>query len=289
MIKNILVPASGSPTDREVFGAALMLARTLGAHLAFVHVRIPAADAAARAPHVDFCVGQALADALHHLSEEEARLAKAAFEHFNEFCGKNALPVISEPRPSDAVSASWNQLADRTEGRLTILARHSDLVVLGRPKRVDYMPSRLIEDLLMTCGRPLLIAPDSKPKQLTGTVAVGWKETPEAARALTAAMPILQAAQRVLVLGVAENEQAVAGSLDDLVRQLRWHGIDAQSRAIARKTGKAAVELPQAAAELQADLLVVGGFGRGPLRELVFGGVTRSLIDQAPCAVFMLH
>jgi len=289
LIKNILVPASGSPTDRGVFGAALALARPLGAHLAFLHVRIPTAEAAARAPHVDLCMGQGLTDALDHLSEEEARLAMTAFQHFNEFCRKNALPVITDPKPSDAVSAGWNQVTGHTEARLAILARHSDLVVLGRPKRVDYMPGRLIENLLMNCGRPLLIAPDSAPKQLTGTVAVGWKETPEAARALTAAMPILQAAQRVVVLGVAENDQAVAGSLDDLVRQLRWHGIDAQSRVIARKAGKAAVELPQAAAELQADLLVVGGFGRGPLRELVFGGVTRSLIDQAPCAVFMLH
>ena len=289
MIKNILVTASGSPADRGVFGAALALARPLGAHLAFLHVRIPAAEAAARAPHVDFCMGQALTQALEHLSEEEARLAKMAFQHYDEFCRKYALPLVAEPTRSDAVSAGWIQLTDHAEARLAIFARHSDLVVLGRPKRVDYLPGRLIENLLMNCGRPLLIAPDSPPKRLTGTVAVGWKETPEAARALTAAMPILRAAQRVVLLGVTENEQAVAGSLDDLVHQLRWHGIAAQSRVIARKTGNAAVELPQAAAELQADLLVVGGFGRGPLRELIFGGVTRSLIDEAPFAVFMLH
>ena len=88
MIKNILVTASGSSTDRGVFGAALALARPLGAHLAFLHVRIPTAEAAARAPHVDFCMGQALTQALDHLSEEEARLAKTAFSTTTSSAGR---------------------------------------------------------------------------------------------------------------------------------------------------------------------------------------------------------
>ena len=58
---------------------------------------------------------------------------------------------------------------------------------------------------------------------------------------------------------------------------------------IAEKAAGAAAQLPIAAADLQADLLVVGGFGRGPLRELLFGGVTRSLLESAELPVFMLH
>lgn len=289
MIKNILVPASGSPTDQAVFGSALALARPFGAHLSCLHVQLSTAEAAPRAPHVDFCMGPALSDALLRLNEEQAQLSSAALLHFKQFCARNNVALVSEPKPSTLVTASWREETDHAAARLMLHARHSDAVVLGRPHRNDYLPRQFIEDLLMGCGRPVLIAPESPPQRLTGTVAVGWKETPEAARALTAAMPILRKAKRVVLLHMTEQESSADSNLDDLARQLGWHGIDAEAHVLARKTGPAAVELPLAAAEFNADLLVVGGFGRGPLRELVFGGVTRSLIDQAELAVFMLH
>jgi nucleotide-binding universal stress UspA family protein len=93
----------------------------------------------------------------------------------------------------------------------------------------------------------------------------------------------------VVLVGIAEDGCAMPQTLDHLVRQLAWHGIVAESRVITDKTTSAAARLPLAAADLHADLLVVGGFGRGPLRELVFGGVTRSLIETAELPVFILH
>ncbi len=54
------------------------------------------------------------------------------------------------------------------------------------------MPYYLIETLLLGSGRPILIAPDSRPAQLSGTIVVGWQETPAAARALTAALPLMK-------------------------------------------------------------------------------------------------
>jgi hypothetical protein len=81
----------------------------------------------------------------------------------------------------------------------------------------------------------------------------------------------------VVLVGVAEDGYAMPQTLDHLVGQLAWHGIAAEACVITVKATGAAAELPIVAANLHADLLVVGGFGHGPLRELVFGGVTRSL------------
>jgi nucleotide-binding universal stress UspA family protein len=98
----------------------------------------------------------------------------------------------------------------------------------------------------------------------------------------------LELARRVVLVGVAEEGYTVPQTLQYLISQLAWHGIAAEPRVITGKAS-AATQLPIAAVDLQADLLVVGGFGHGPLRELVFGGVTRSLLEHAELPVFMLH
>ena len=274
MIKTILVPTSGSSTDESVFTTALALARPLTAHLGFYHVRLTTGEAAARAPHVAFCVGSGLTSALACLHEEEDLLAAAAAAHFKGFCKSRSVAVRSAPGFAETVSASWCEEIDSPATRLMFHARHSDLIVLGRPHHVDYMPSMLIEDLLLGSGRPIVIAPDSAPHGAIDTIMVGWKESPEAARALTAALPLLERAKKVVLVSVTEGVGVMPQTLKHLAWQLAWHGIAAESHLIEGKAGDAASLLSQAAAELQADLLVVGGYGHGPLREFVFGGAT---------------
>ncbi len=118
---------------------------------------------------------------------------------------------------------------------------------------------------------------------------MGWKETPEAARAVTAALPLLARARRVVLLGVTEDGKSSRAALDALARQMAWHGISAETYVIPEEEGPPRTQLLEAAVRLNADLLVVGGFGHSQLREQLFGGVTRSLIDEAPLPVFMLH
>jgi nucleotide-binding universal stress UspA family protein len=151
------------------------------------------------------------------------------------------------------------------------------------------MPYNLIEWLLMGSGRPILIAPDSEVTQVTGTVVVGWKETPEAVHALAAALPLLKRADRLVLVSVEEDQAAAIGALEHLAHQLQWHGIVADTTIYSGKSGPAAAQLNRVAGELHADLLVVGGYGHRPLREAVCGGVTRALIERADLPVFMIH
>ena len=209
--------------------------------------------------------------------------------HFKEFCKGNSVAVRSAPGFAETVSASWCEEIDSPASRLMLHARHSDLVVLARPHHVDYMPSMLIEDLLMGSGRPIVIAPESAPKGAIDTVVVGWKETPAAARALTAAMPLLERAKKVVLVSVTEDDSTVPQALKHLVWQLAWHGIAALTHIVRGKGGETPAVLAQAAAEFHGDLLVVGGYGHRPLREFVFGGVTQALIENAKLPVFMLH
>ena len=289
MIKTILVPTSGSSTDRSVFGTALALARPLAAHIEFLHVHLTPGVAALHTPHVGFLRGAAVGSALAALSREEDELSAHALAHFEEFCKEHRVLIRDAPKPAELVSARYSEEIDQPLARLLLQARHSDLVVLGRRRHRDHLQLGLIEELLSRCGRPVVVASDNPPQSAAGTIVVGWKETAEATRAVGAAMPLLRAASRVVLLAVREQGGASREQLEHLGRQLAWHGINAEVDIAGDASRPAAEQLALRASQLYADLLVVGAYGHGPLRERVFGGVTRALLVHADMPVFMMR
>ena len=222
-------------------------------------------------------------------SELAMKLSLGAAKRFEEFCKANKLPIQQIPNGTKGVSAEWTQETDQPEKLFMFHARHSDLVVLGRQHNHDLMPDRFIEWLLLGSGRPILIAPDSTAIKGIDTVVVGWKETPEAARALAASLPLLKHAERVVLVTVEENPSTTSEDLTHLAQQLTWNGIAAEVRFISGKSLQASRELPRVAQALSADLLIVGGYGHKPLREAVCGGVARSLIEGSALPVFLMH
>jgi nucleotide-binding universal stress UspA family protein len=287
-MKNIFVPTSGNNTDHAVFATALAAATPFGSHLEFYHQRLSVCEAAVRARHVEFCVGPALTDALETLRQQDETLSAAAAKHVTEFCTKHAIKMRVTPGDTSAVTAQYWDSVDDPERHFLLHARHSDLTVIGRPAHKDLMPSNLIEMLLIDSGRPIIIACNAPPDTITGTILVGWKESSEAARALSAALPLLKKAKKVIVVSISENQGAGSEDLKDLSNRLAWHGVAAETRSIAGKRAPAECLL-QAAADAAADLLVIGGYGHGALREAVFGGVTAELIRHAECPVLMIH
>jgi nucleotide-binding universal stress UspA family protein len=93
----------------------------------------------------------------------------------------------------------------------------------------------------------------------------------------------------VVLLAIEEDGGPSAEQLEHLAGELTWHGIDADVSIEGEASRPVAQQLLARAAELQADLLVVGAFGHGPLRERVFGGVTRALLEHADMPVFVLQ
>ncbi len=145
-------------------------------------------------------------------------------------------------------------------------------------------------ELLMDCGRPVLVTPPGLGKLDAANVVVAWKDTRESRRALADAMPFLKRASRVLVAQVCEEraESDARAAVADVAEYLARHGIKA-STAVREPghgwPGKALLEI----AEMQdAGLIVAGGYGHSRLREWVFGGVTQALLT-APRAVLLSH
>ena len=288
-IKTILVPVSGSETDRVVLSAAWAIAQPLRAHLEFLHLRLKPEEAAARSPHVDISRSRATPDALRQLALEQANLSASAANYVRQFCLEHGIAFRDTRSGTAGLSADCLEDSGPGAARLLFHARHSDLTMLGRAQHADCMPTTLIEEVLVNSGRPLLIVPRSVPRPLLETVVVGWKESAASARAIAAALPLLQLARRVVIINVAEDNSPGLEALDSVRQQLAWHEVTAETLRLGDGIATAETLLPRAVADLNAGLLVIGGFGHSRLRETVFGGVTRSLVKRADIPLFIAH
>jgi nucleotide-binding universal stress UspA family protein len=288
-MKTIFVPVGGTADDEAVFETAHAAAQLLLAHLAFCHIHIGAGEAALWTPHAGFARGAGLRATLQRLAQEGNSRSAAAERHVTALCGGRGIAITESPPPVAGISASWRGESGDALRRLMFHARHHDLVVLGRAGGPNGLPPDFTEQLLLGCGRPLLIATTQPPGTLAGTILVCWKETAEAARAVGAAMPLLGCAGRVVIVAVEEGDRDSASGVAELARQMRWHGIAAETELLPQDRRPVQEILADAGRRHRADLMVMGGYGRSRARELILGGVTQSVLEGAELPVFLLH
>jgi nucleotide-binding universal stress UspA family protein len=287
MIKTILVPATGSAADAAVFASALTVARRFDAHLEFVHVR---ADATAIATTMasDGGGGVAMVGGLvEQLDDETARREARARALFEEFCAREELAIAEFPPASATPSAHWTPLVGAEAYSIAEHGRAADLMVIGRSADSEGVTAETIETALLDSGRPVLIPPLSPLAALPETVVIAWKATREAARAVTAALPFLDAARHIEVLTVAEEENLSSEEGHQLIANLRWRGLSVSGGRLQPDGRSPADALLAAAAERRA-LLVMGGYGHSRLREWIFGGFTRHVLETETAAPVLI-
>jgi nucleotide-binding universal stress UspA family protein len=288
MIKTILVPATGAAADATVFSSALAVARRLEAHLEFVHVRAdPAAIATTMASDGG---GAAMVGGLvEQLDDEISRRAARARALYEEFCAREAVAIADAPPAPANPSAHWTQLIGAEAYSIAEHGRAADLMVLGRSAEGEGITPETIETALLDSGRPVLIPPSAPLTALPETVVIAWKATREAAHAVTAALPFIDAARHIEVLTVAEEENLSSEEGHQLIGNLRWRGRSVSGGRLQPDGRSPADTLLDAAAERRA-LLVMGGYGHSRLREWIFGGFTRHVLrTDAVVPVLIAH
>jgi nucleotide-binding universal stress UspA family protein len=288
-MKSFLIPIGGSETDGPLFETALAAARPFSGHLQFLHVHVGAGEAAANMPHTEFAMGPALSDALRELDTKAQTRSAVAAQHFRDFCTRSMIEICDASDQSRGLTASWHEEDGYALKRIIFRARHNDLVVVGRAKKANGLPADFLEQLLIGCGRPVLISNSMPPPTLTGTIMVCWKETAEAARAVGAAMPFLTNAKRVVIVSVAENDEDISEAMRDVARQFAWNGIHAETRIITPNGGAIPGLLSSEAQACGADLVVLGAYGRSRMREVLFGSCTQSVIRNADRPMLLMH
>src|SRR5262249_8053272 len=117
---------------------------------------------------------------------------------------------------------------------------------------------------------------------------ISWNGSAPAAHATAEAMPFLRAAEQVTVLAVQDTEFG-GPPASQAVEDLAWHGIQARSLPVTPGRKPVGIAVLQAAGNANADMLVMGASSQSRVRRMIFGGVTRDILESAGLPVLMAH
>jgi nucleotide-binding universal stress UspA family protein len=180
------------------------------------------------------------------------------------------------------IKTQWRSHRQNPTQALIDAARLADLVVMAAAERKAGEGHRIADpaSVVLHAGRPLLVIAGKAERLATKAITVAWKDTREARRAVADAVPLLAEADEVTVVTVAAKaDRALRQSVDDVASYLASHGAKARAELVERADEVAG--LLDFIVAARPDLVVSGAYGHSRLREWAFGGVTRSLLDEA--------
>ncbi len=276
--KTILVHMDHHKRSEVRLKHALDLAQTFESHLLGVHVDqfpiVPSYATEGSSVAVTQAMlrrGRDLADQAHQMFDEGIRLNK----------------------PKGAV---WKSVEGIVEQGVANMGRYADLIVVGQPHPDDDEFPRLSQDfpasLSLSVARPILVVPyTGQFNKIASNIVIAWNGSRESSRAVTDALPLLKRANKVTIMTVNPPEDVYGNALsgDDLANYLSHHKIDAKLATQKRVDINPGEWILSRAADTGADLIVMGTYGRWRIRELLLGGVTRTLSCAMTAPVLMSH
>lgn len=283
VFRDILVALDTTPASRGRTELAARLAVRFDAHLVGLHTT-PLRSMPRDRGYFEY-FDRSLLDPLYAEFEEqmrgEAERSRAVFEEITRRQG---------------LAAEWREATGYPSQSAALHGRYVDLIVLGQldPDDTSAPLFRPIpEEVALTAGRPMLVAPYAGTWRETGRrVLVAWDASREAARAINDAMPLLLAADHVAVIAV-DPAIGPAGHGDvpgaDIALHLARHGVKAAVETTVSDGLGIGNTLLSRASDMEADLLVMGVYGHSRVRELLLGGATRTVLETMTLPVLMSH
>lgn len=276
--KSLVVHLDGDSRCADRIGVAAQLALDFDAHLAGVYLlHQPEVPSAIRAElGADF-----LLERYQQWRGAQIDLVKTQFEAQTARAG---------------VSAAEFRLAEnQAEEVISLHARYADLLILsqdGPTDDISMVTRGFAGRSMLSSGRPTLIVPAAGVFSSIGKrILVPWNASREAARAVADALPLLQRAEKVTVLAVNPGASGGHGQQPDadIAVFLARHGVKVEASDDDAGGVSVGEWLLSRAYDLEADLIVMGGYGHSRLREMAFGGVTRTILAEMTVPVLMSH
>jgi nucleotide-binding universal stress UspA family protein len=284
-LQDIVVVLDGSAASETRLAVALALARQHNAHLtglsalALLMLARPAAHPRSY-PERDMPLAPSALD-LSEVTTEKAERIEAAFRQRLRLSG---------------VQGDWRLVSDRISEAVAHHARHADLIILGQldPNHPPLPASRqLLEDVLLTSGRPILVIPYIGRVETFGTnILIAWNNSREAARAVHDAIPLLAKATSITILAVTPGGRKAPtddAALADLILHLARHGISATAAQTVAVDTSVSDALLSYASDVNADVLVAGSYGHSRMRKWTLGSTTLNLLQRLTLPALMSH
>ncbi|MFP6746343.1 MAG: universal stress protein [Alphaproteobacteria bacterium] len=279
-MRTILVPFCDDDRAEAALQTALSIAGRYDGHVEGLH--------AWRTPQIIAGEGVVFpSESLARLTDESKQFAASAHQRFDAVIKAADIPYRDIGAAADGVSCSWREGEGVESEIVGDYGRLFNLVVMGRNEMgtsVDWKAS--LEAALFESGRPVILASAKMAETIGRHIVIAWNGATETARTIAVAMTLLRDADRVTVLTV-EGGFVPGPSAEDVARHLGRNGIDASTMTAApgrRSVGEAMVD---EAATAGADLLLKGAFTNSRLRQMIFGGATRDIINGSVLPVLL--
>lgn len=286
-IKNLLVPVGDIAHDEGAVGAALSLAADFGGHVdcLFAMGRMSEVVPAAAMGLFEAVQAQMAAE----FEQDRERKRGLALQRFDEMLAERGIDRRETVLPAELPSAGWQVAEGAAPEVVAVRGAAYDMMVVGPARRDHASVGELsAEAALFRTGRPVLIAPSAPPAAIGESAVIGWNRSPSSARAVAAALPLLRRARSVAVVSV-ETGAKQGPPARDVARHLAWHEVEAEVVELPPDHRPVGEVLLAEAGRMEADLLVMGAYSHSRLRELVLGGVTRHVLQNAGIPVLMAH
>ncbi len=285
-VRKFLLPVSDPASAQPALQTGLMLARMWNAHLQVLHIQPDARDIAPFAG--EGLSGALIEDMLTATEREGGARAKLLCEMFEQAAEAAEVPISTAQRGRDEPSTCFTTVTGREEQVIAFKARLADLTIVPHPQAgEDVSAADALHAVLFDSGRPVLLAPTVPPQSIGKRVAIAWNGTANAASALASVMPFVRQAEAVRIL-VSEDYAKPGPSGEEVAQYISHHGVSAdvaRFSAINRITGAG---LLAAAAAFGADLMSMGAYSTASrLRQLILGGTTRHILENAQLPVLM--
>lgn len=287
-IRRILVPVNGQEIDFTLLKTALSTAKKLNAHVDALFVRAePTEYLPVMGEGYSGMVAQDIIDAVEKAADD---MAVKAHEHAKTMAEREGVSLVSYGEATELPSIAFHQTKGPVLSVLQEESQLTDLIVCAKPTPgLGTDMGNVLPDLLIGSRRPFLITPEAAPEQIGRHVVIAWNGGSEAASAVRQARGFLPVAEKIEVVIVSDDEKNGRAEIARPIAYLAYHGIKAEARVITGKARGSGETLMAYAEEQGADLLIMGAYGRSRVREFIFGGATRKVLQEAKMPVFMAH
>ena len=227
---------------------------------------------------------------LTQMTEDGRKLADAAHERFTHYVNSHSIPLKDLRESSVTPSASWQEMEGLESQIIGERGRLFDMVVIGRTTKYYAGDWNIIcEAALFESGKLVLIAAQSHPSTVGENVLIVWNSSTECARTVSMSMDILRDAKEITI-ATTLNALVPGPSGEDMADHLRRHGLKIRTHNI-ESDGQAAAGTSalEYAREISADLMIKSAYTHTRLRQMIFGGATREILNNATIPVLMAH
>lgn len=279
-MKVICVPVVNRPECAVALAAAFDIGKELDASVMGYHLRAHG-DSEVLVPEEMSALVDGEEDSVDDSSDE---CQQSADQLFQTLATQNGYEYKNKACAGPI--ALWQSKAGSPDKLFSIVGPVTDMIVVSRPKAGGKKAKKFMLSALLNSAKPVLVLPQEANESVGKRICIAWNQSPEAARAVAAAMPMIKKAEQVTIVSNG-TENRLGPKSRHLQQYLSMHGVDSNHIKLCK--GNDTEALIGAFHDSDSDLLLMGAYSKSRLRQVIFGGVTEHMLFNADIPVLMLH